>query len=110
MARHTPRLNAHLDNCHVYFSKVTEQLFSENKIVQLPHPPYGPDLAPSDFCLFGSIKTEIVGRSFGEPGKLLEGIQQFLQTISAEERKTVFHSWAEHVRWVIAYEVLYSEE
>jgi len=35
----------------------------------LPHPPYGPDLAPSDFHLFGPLKDVLWGHRFVE-GKL----------------------------------------
>jgi histone-lysine N-methyltransferase SETMAR len=31
----------------------------------LPHPPYSPDLAPSDCHLFGSLKRALQGRRFG---------------------------------------------
>jgi len=30
----------------------------------LPHPPYSPSLAPSDFHLFGALKDAIQGRKF----------------------------------------------
>jgi histone-lysine N-methyltransferase SETMAR len=69
---YTPRFNVHLDNCPVHFSKVTEHLFIENQLLHVSHPPYSPDLAPSDFWLFGRIKTGFVGRRFAEPDELLE--------------------------------------
>jgi hypothetical protein len=59
--RYTLRLNVHLDNRPVHFSKVTEQFFIEHQLLHLPHPPSSPDLAPSDFWLFGRIKTGLVG-------------------------------------------------
>jgi hypothetical protein len=59
--RHPPRLIVHLDNCRVHFSKVTEQFFIENQLLHVSHPSYSPDLAPSDFWLFGHIKTEPAG-------------------------------------------------
>jgi hypothetical protein len=40
--RYTPRLNVHLDNYPVHFSKVTEQFIIENQLLHLPHPPYSP--------------------------------------------------------------------
>jgi hypothetical protein len=30
----------------------------------LEHPPYSPDLAPSDFCLFPKLKLFLAGRHF----------------------------------------------
>jgi hypothetical protein len=44
-SEYTPRLNLHLDNFRIQFSKVTEQFFIENQLLHVPHPPYSPDLA-----------------------------------------------------------------
>jgi histone-lysine N-methyltransferase SETMAR len=68
--RYTPRLNIHLDNCRVYFSTVMEQLFIENQLLSVPHLPYSPDLAPSEFWLFRRIRTGLAGRNFAEPEEL----------------------------------------
>jgi hypothetical protein len=64
--RSTPRLNVHLENCRVHFSKVTEQFFIKNLLLHVPHPPDTRDLAPSDFWLFGGIMTGLAGQSFAE--------------------------------------------
>jgi histone-lysine N-methyltransferase SETMAR len=69
--RYTPRLNVHLDNCLARFSKVTEPFFIENQRLHVPHPPYSPDLAASDFWIFGCLKTGLAGRSFTEPRRCL---------------------------------------
>ena len=31
----------------------------------LPHPPYSPDLAPSDYCLLADLKVMLQGKRFG---------------------------------------------
>jgi hypothetical protein len=46
---HTRRLQLHLENYRVHFSKTTEQFMTENHIERVPHPPYSSDLVPSDF-------------------------------------------------------------
>jgi histone-lysine N-methyltransferase SETMAR len=84
---HTRRLQLHLDNCRVHFSKASEQFITENHIGRIPHPPYSPDLAPSDFWLFGHVKTSLVGQTFGEPEQLLGATTDFLyeiQTLGGE--------------------------
>jgi hypothetical protein len=68
--RYAPRLNSHLDNCCVHFPKVASQFFVENQLLHVPQPPYSPDLAPSDFLLFGRIKTGLARQSFAEPEEL----------------------------------------
>jgi histone-lysine N-methyltransferase SETMAR len=40
----------------------------------LPHPPYSPDLAPSDFYLFGALKDAICGKRFGSDDEVAEDV------------------------------------
>jgi hypothetical protein len=94
--RYTPRLNVHHDNCSVHFSKVTEDFFIENQLLHFSHPPYSPDLALSDFWLFGYIKTGLAGRDFADPEELLElleGVREFLEGTPAVELTAVFEGW-----------------
>jgi transposase len=86
----TRRLQLHLDNCRVHFLKVIEQFMTENQIGRVPHPPYSPDLALSDFWLFGHVKTSLVGQAFDEPEQLLEAITEFLNEIQLPEVVAVF--------------------
>jgi hypothetical protein len=39
-----------------------------------PDPPSSPDLAPSDFLLFGHLKNHVQGQQFGFVDDLLSGI------------------------------------
>jgi hypothetical protein len=54
---------------------------SENHILHVRHRPYSPDLAPSDFWIFGHMKTALVGQTFEEPEELLEAVMEFLNEI-----------------------------
>jgi histone-lysine N-methyltransferase SETMAR len=38
--------------------------FLTNHVLSLPHPPYSPDLAPSDFFLFPKMKMQLKGHRF----------------------------------------------
>jgi hypothetical protein len=69
------RRQLHLDNCRVHFSKAIEPFITENHIGSVPRPPYSPDLTPSEFWLFGNVKTSL------EPEQLLEAITEFLNEI-----------------------------
>jgi histone-lysine N-methyltransferase SETMAR len=97
---HTRRLQLHLENYRVHFSKDTEQFITENHIGHVPHPPYSPNLAPSDFWLFGHVKTSLVCQTFDDPEQLLEAITEFLNEIQPPE-VAVFSHWVERVRWVL---------
>jgi hypothetical protein len=52
--------------------------FDENSLVTVPHPLYSPDLAPSDFWLFGRIKASFAGRVFNDAGELSEAVIELL--------------------------------
>jgi histone-lysine N-methyltransferase SETMAR len=99
---HTPRLDVHLDNCRVHFSKVTDEFFNENQIVHVPHPYYSPELVPSDFWLFGRIKIALAGCKLVGPDELLLVISEILDSIPVKELKAVFQGWVKRLRWVIA--------
>jgi histone-lysine N-methyltransferase SETMAR len=51
-APHTKQLMIHLDNCEAQTSRTSVDWLEEHNIVRIPHPPYSPDLASSDFDLF----------------------------------------------------------
>jgi hypothetical protein len=67
----------------------------------VPHPPYSPDLAPSDFWLFGHVKTSLVSQTFDESGQLPEEITEFLYEIQPPEVVAVFSHWIERGRGVL---------
>jgi histone-lysine N-methyltransferase SETMAR len=87
---HARRLQFHLDNYRVHFSKASEQFITEGYIGRVPHPPYSPHLAPSDFWLFGHVKTSLIGQAFDEPEQLLEALTEFLSDIQPPEVIAVF--------------------
>jgi histone-lysine N-methyltransferase SETMAR len=47
----------HHDNAPAHSARVTEDIMREFRWELLPHPPYRPDLAPSDFFLFQNSKN-----------------------------------------------------
>jgi histone-lysine N-methyltransferase SETMAR len=51
------KLIIHADNalCHVAY--VFLDFVSQRKVRFVPHPPYSPDIAPSDFFLFGDLEN-----------------------------------------------------
>jgi hypothetical protein len=55
---------------------------------------------PSDFWLFGRIKTTLAGAKFDEPEQIVNAITEFLNTISVEELQAVSDEWVKRVRWV----------
>jgi hypothetical protein len=64
---------------------------------QAPHPPYSPDLAPSDFFLFGYLKRKLMGYHTESPSELLIQIRVILSEILGETVNAVFLGWMEQL-------------
>jgi len=46
----------------------------------LPHPPYSPDLAPSDFHVFGPLKEAMGGKSFRSNKEVQQAVHEWLHS------------------------------
>jgi len=89
-ARGTSGIRIHVDNArpHLVGEKI-EQL----GMIRLEHPPYSPDLAPSDFFLFGFLKTSLQGSTFETPEELLARVSEILHGIERDVFLRVFREW-----------------
>ena len=56
-------------------------------IETLRHPPYSPDLAPSDFWLFDTLKLSLRGRQFSSRSSLGAAVYQSLKHIPKDSYK-----------------------
>ena len=52
------------DNARPHIAKITQQKIEEIGWHVLPHPPYSPDLAPSDYHLFRSMQHSLAHKKF----------------------------------------------
>ena len=80
------KIRLHLDNYRVYNSKKTLAAIDRFGFKRLPHPAYSPDIAPSDFFLFGYTKTKLKGHYFESVNDLIEKIKKIFSEISYEKR------------------------
>ena len=53
------------NNAPAHISQVAMTAATECGFEVLPHPPYSPDMAPSHFCLFPKLKSNLHGTQFG---------------------------------------------
>jgi hypothetical protein len=56
---HGKQLVVQFDNCSVHSSVTTESFMKTRTTVSMPGPSYSPDLAPSHFLLFPTIKQRL---------------------------------------------------
>lgn len=87
----------HHDNAPAHTSSVAIATIQNCGFQLLPHPPYSPDLAPSDFHLFPKMKLELSGRHFTSNNDVMEAVEQYLQA-----KETSFYKegiLALHHRW-----------
>jgi hypothetical protein len=65
---------------------------------QAPHSPYSPDLAASDFFLFGHVKGKLMGYRAETPYEFLVRIRVILTEIPRETLNAVFLEWMGQVQ------------
>jgi hypothetical protein len=83
----------HADTSRPHTALRTRPFMAENAIKPAPHPPYSPDLAPSDFDLFGYVKGRLTGQMFESREDLFDAIIQILRSIPMEKLMEVFLEW-----------------
>lgn len=66
------------DNAPIHTSKKTQETLTKAGFVQLDHPPYSPDLAPSDFWLFNHLKKLMRGKKFVSKDDMKDNVTTFL--------------------------------
>jgi hypothetical protein len=74
-----------------------------------PHPPYSPDLASSDFYLFGYVKRCLAGLSFNDADQLLAAVQGVLEGTEKVTLQAVFLEWMGRLRKCVATNGEYTE-
>jgi hypothetical protein len=90
-----------MGNCKVLDSKLTKGKFDKIRFIRWGHPPYPPDIAPSDFRFFGWNKREMKGQAFS--GR--EAANTFLLEMSARmdsgQLFSLFNEWMKRLQYVI---------
>jgi prepilin signal peptidase PulO-like enzyme (type II secretory pathway) len=78
-------------------AKMTLQFMEQNLMQMAPHPAYSPDLALSDFYLFGYIKQLLSGCQFADQDFLLQAVSDISVGIGKITLESVFHNWMERL-------------
>lgn len=88
----------HCDNSRIH---LCPEVFKQLGIERLEHPPYSPDIAPSDFFLFGFIKKLIEGMNFKDENDLYQKISETLHSIPKQYFINAYNEWLKRLEEVI---------
>ncbi|XP_035212343.1 histone-lysine N-methyltransferase SETMAR-like [Stegodyphus dumicola] len=70
------------DNACPHSARVTQRLLQQFQSDIFEHPPYSPDLTPSDFHLFPELKQWLGGKSFQNDVELKETVTTHFQSLA----------------------------
>jgi hypothetical protein len=90
-----------LDNARPHNSKQSQKCIQASKAKRLPHPIDNPDLAASDFFLFGYLKEKLTAFHCTTRDELKSAIITVFDEINREALLAVFNSCLERLEWVI---------
>jgi histone-lysine N-methyltransferase SETMAR len=103
------KLLVRADNARPHIAKLSTQYFNENRMKSALHPPYSPDLAPSDFYLFRYVTKCLAGLSFEDAGQLHAAVEGVPEGIEKVTLQAVFLEWMDRLRKCIAANWEYTE-
>jgi hypothetical protein len=83
----------HPNNAGPHAAKCVKEYMDHNSLKSAPHPPDSPDLAPSDFYLFGYVNHQFQGHEYTEGAKLVSGISEIVNQIPTDTLVDVFDDW-----------------
>jgi len=83
------QIKFHQDNARPHTAQKTREKIARYGWTLMPHPAYSPDLAPSDFYLFGRLKNFLRGRTFESDEILLQEVRGWFK-----EKDTAFYQTA----------------
>lgn len=70
----------HQDNAPAHKAAVAMAAIQETGFELLEHPPYSPDLAPSDFYLFPRLKEHLRGQKFEDNSEVMAAVEAFWES------------------------------
>ena len=86
-------MKIHWDNARPHRSSETRAKLQSLGCAELPHPPYSPDLAPSDYYLFGYIKSKLKGTCSADSEELFAKVTLITEEIEKTTLSGVFSEW-----------------
>ena len=92
----------HHDNAPTHAALSVREFLANKSIACLDHPPYTPDLAPSDIWLIPKLKITLKGQRFEDIGDIQQHAKTILRNIPSVDFKTCFEQWKYRMRKYIS--------
>jgi histone-lysine N-methyltransferase SETMAR len=80
---HNDQILLQHDNARPHAALRTQEAIQKLGWTVLPHPPYSPDLAPSDYHLFGKLKEFLRGNHYASVDDVKHGVQTWIKQTPA---------------------------
>ena len=97
----TRRLIIHMDNAKPHRGKIVDEFLESHRLRKAPQPEYSPDVAPSDFFLFGYVKKQLEGCHYDSEDELYDDVVKILMSISPDVLKSAYNSWIKRLKGLI---------
>ena len=92
----------HQDNESVNNSILVTDYLTKMGIKTVPHPPYSPDLAPCDFCLFPKLKEKLRGCRYEIIEEMKEAAMKVIDMLTLDDFHGAFQKLFERYKWIAA--------
>ena len=106
----SPGVILHHDNASVHTSYYVLSTIHNLRYELFRHPPYFPDLAPSDYYLFPFLKNYLKGRRYKDRSALDSSIHQCLDGLSKDDFTTAIQQLPERWRKCVSVDGRYFEK
>jgi len=78
------------DNAPTHTAAIVSRFLAKKQVAVLSHPPYSPDLAPTDYFLFPKIKMKLKGNCFEDVASIQKAVTSKLKAVSEESFSRAF--------------------
>jgi histone-lysine N-methyltransferase SETMAR len=72
------------DNAPVHKCKVVQAVIRQSGFIELNHPAYSPDIAPSDYYLFSNLKKFLRGKNFNSDDEAITAVEDYLTDLDSD--------------------------
>ena len=98
-----------IQNAPAHKCLLVQDVLKEEKVVQLSHSPYSPDVSPCDFFLFPLLKKTLSGRRYESRSALGNAIYQCLRGIPKKAHFSTFTEWTSRLEKCVSVKGEYFE-